>query len=94
MHAADLNSSLIAEASLKLSAGMAVLTHAREDLEISEDGSYHRLLMQRLGNFGSYVRRRPSRLVDKHGVSSETRDMLSKKEGQSTFLLLLIIRES
>jgi hypothetical protein len=50
--------------------------------------------MQRLGNFGSYVHRRPSRLVDKLGVSSETRDMLSKKGDQSTFLLLLIIRES
>jgi hypothetical protein len=34
MLAADLNSSLIAEASLKLSAGMAVLMNAREDLAI------------------------------------------------------------
>ena len=90
----DLNSSLIAEASLKLSAGMAILIHAREDLEISEGDSYHRLLMQRLGNFGKCVHRRPSRLVDKLGVFSETRDMLSKKGDRSTFLLLLIIRES
>jgi hypothetical protein len=90
----DLNSSLTAEASLRSSTGMAVFMHAREDLEILEGDSSHRLLMQRLGNFSRCVRRRPSRLVDKLGVFSETRDMLSKKEGQSTFLLLLIIRES
>ena len=91
MLAGDLNSSLKAEASLKLSAGTAVLVPAREDLAISGDGSYHRLLMKMLGNFSRYVRRRPSRLVDKHEVSFETRDMLSKKGDQSTFLLLLIV---
>ena len=73
---------------------MADLVPAREDLAISGDGSYHRLLMQKLGNFSRYVRRRPTHLVDKHGLSHETRDMLSKKGDQSTFLLLLIIRES
>ena len=91
---ADLNSSLTAKASLRRSAGMADLVPAREDLAILEGGSYHRLLMQKLGNFGTCALRRPSRQVDKHGVSFETRDMLSKKGDQSTFLLLLIIRES
>jgi hypothetical protein len=91
---ADLNSSLTAEASPRRFAGIAVLMHALKDLEISEGGSSHRLLMQKLGNFGKCVHRRPSRLVDKPGISSETRDKLSKKGDQSTFLLLLIIRES
>lgn len=88
MPEADLNSSLTAEALLG-STGMAVLMATHEDLAILEGDSSHRLLMQKLGSFGRRVLRRLSRLVYKHGVSSETRDMLNKKGGQSAFYIII-----
>jgi hypothetical protein len=85
---ADLNSSLTAAALLR-STGMAVLMPNLEVLEILEGDSYHRLLMQKQGSFGRCAPRRLSRLVYKHGVFSETRDMLNKKGGQSAFYIII-----
>jgi hypothetical protein len=85
---ADLNSSLTAKASLGCTE-MAVLMATLEDLAILEGDSSHRLLMQKLGSFGRCVPRRLSRLVYKHEVSSETRDMLNKKGDQSAFYIII-----
>ena len=85
----DLNSSLTAVALLR-STGMTFLMAAHEDLAKLEGDSFHSQLMQKLGSFSRCVPpRRLSRLVYKHGVSSETPDMLNKKGGQSAFYIII-----